>query len=101
MENLVKIQNELKQVWVEAYIGQGLVHDYNLTANEKELNLTNLIHNEKESILKNTGDLILWYDRDGQEYAFDYTDAEQLLILLTENNKTKIEFRQSITLKTI
>lgn len=95
----------MKQIFIENYIGKSLQHEYNLSVNqlEKETKL-NLFYSRDQgltSCLIDNGNGIELISSRNTKVLLSYCEAERFLILLTENNKTKIEFRESLTIKTI
>ena len=95
----------MKQIFIENYIGKPLNHEYNLSINQLEKeNKLNLFHTgdgDFAGSLIDTGNGIELISDQLNPIFITYCTAEKLLILLTENNKTKIEFREFIILKTI
>lgn len=91
----------MKLIFIENYIGEPLIHDYNLFKEDEKLTLINSIDGHFASQLIDTGNNIEWIHDKKHTLILNYNDAQKLLILLTEHNKTKIEFRETITLKTI
>lgn len=103
----------MKQIFIENYIGKPLEHEYNLSVNQLDkqtIYKLNQLNNQSTAFtIIDTGNAIQVmgtatidknYIGDGC-IEFTYCQIQNLLILLTEHNKTKIEFRESITLKTI
>jgi hypothetical protein len=88
------------QIYIECYTGKPLEHEFNIIKTGDEFYL-NTKEKKYQSHLIDTGDYLEWHDNDGQKNTFSYIDAEELLILFLAWNKTKIEFRQHVVLKSI
>lgn len=91
----------MKQIFIENYIGKPLEHEYNLDNKDNKLTIIDPYNGHIVSTLIDTGNSIDWVDINGNTFIYSYDDAIKLLILLTEQNKTKIEFRETLTIKTI
>ena len=95
----------MKQIFIENHIGKPLEHEYNLSIKKiGKINSFNLFDSTNEfyqATLSDTGNSIELISDEQGCIKLSYCEALKFFILLTENNKTKIEFRKFITLKKI